>query len=132
MAHAELDVVNSDVDSKYAAGAKAAARRIAEAALKSAFTPGAPNDTKQRFWSVDLNVVVEIDGRKMSAGCGVIANIKQGSKKVLHLDKPPNNAATEIDPAKLEQAAVDSLVGEATEVAIKKMVAQPKANASVL
>ncbi len=134
MACAELDVIVTEkfFDKKYEAGAKTRARSVAEKALKSAFQLEAPKDKQQRYWSVDLKLVLTLNGRKLAAGCGVIVNFKQGSGKTLHFKKDPNSATVDIDPAKIKPADVDGLIGDAVDAVMATAVAKMKADAGKL
>ncbi len=116
MTCAEVDVVKGKVfDKKFEAGVMKTAGRVAESALKAEFALEVPKDKQARYWSVDLNLTVTLDNKsqELDAGCGVIVQIKQGSKKFLHASKPPNSAKGKVNAAKLVQADVDRMVEDA-------------------
>jgi hypothetical protein len=135
MTCAEVDVVKGKVfDKKYEAGVLKTARRVAEKAVKAAFVLEAPKDKKTRFWSVDHNLSVTLDSKtqELEAGCGVIVNIKQESKKFLHANKAPNSAKGKVNAAKLAQADVDGIVEDAVSAAMEKPVALMKSDSKNL
>ena len=135
MACAEVDVVKGKVfDKKFEAGVLKTARRVAESAVKVEFALEVPKDRQARYWSVDLNVTVTLDSKsqELDAGCGVIVQIKQRSKKFLHASKPPNSAKGKVNAAKLAQADVDRMVEDAVSAAMDKPVALMKADSKDL
>ena len=136
MAHAEIDVVlvHKIFDRKYESGAKALARRIAEKAIKSSFEAGPPKQADARWWSVDLALTVQLDpdSRRLTAGCGVLLNIRQGRKKLLHANQSPNRAMQQVDPARLAPRDIDEVIALAVESAMDKPVAAMKAGARAL
>ena len=135
MACAEVDVVKGKVfDKKFEAGVLKTARRVAESAVKAEFALEVPKDKQTRYWSVDLNMIVTLDSKsqELDAGCGVIVQIKQGSKKFLHASKPPNSARGKVNAAKLAQADVDRMVEDAVSAAMDKPVALMKAGSKDL
>ena len=135
MACAEVDVVKGKVfDKKFEAGVIKTAQRAAESALKAEFALEVPKDKQARYWSVDLNLTVTLDNKsqELDAGCGVIVNIKQGSKKFLHASKPPNSAKGKVNAAKLAQADVERMVEDAVSAAMDKPIALMKAHSKEL
>jgi hypothetical protein len=110
------------------------AQRAAESALKAEFALEVPKDKQARYWSVDLNLTVTLDNKsqELDAGCGVIVNIKQGSKKFLHASKPPNSSKGKVNAAKLAQADVERMVEDAVSAAMDKPIALMKAHSKEL
>lgn len=134
--HAELDVVNvaKVFDRRHEAGARKTARRVAEQAMKGALTLAPPKDKAARFWSVDLKLEIALDegAGELRAGCGVLVNIRQGSKKILHAAKAPNRARLKVDASRIDARDVERLVGDAVEAALEQPVAMMERSAAVL
>ena len=135
MAHAEIDRIGiaKVFDRQYEAAARRAARSAGERALKSVLTLGAPG-ADRRYGSLDLGLTLALDEktRELQAGCGVIVNIREGSRKFMHMTRRPNSASTTVVPERRNDRDVERLIADAVEGALDAVVSRLKSDRSTL